>query len=84
MKNRLTPGPVTFALYILPSFLLYTFVVFVPILVAAYYGFFHWSGGTTKEFIGFENYVTLMTDQRLDRLDLRLFLRCFWNPGQLK
>lgn len=84
MKNRLNPGPVTFAIYILPSFLLYTFVVFVPILVAAYYGFFNWSGGTTKEFIGFDNYRTLLTDQRFWKaLSNNLFLIVFCVIGQI-
>ncbi len=84
MKNRLKPGPLTFAAYILPSFLLYTFIVFVPIVVAAYYGFFDWSGGTAKKFIGLENYRTLMTDQRFFKaLGNNLFLIVFCAIGQI-
>lgn len=64
MKSSLKPRPAVFAAYILPSFLLYTFVVFVPILLAVYYGFFDWSGGTKKVFIGLENYINLLKDER--------------------
>lgn len=64
MQSRIKPKPITFICYILPVFLLYTFVVFLPIILAAYYGFFDWSGGTNKTFIGFENYIHLIQDKQ--------------------
>ena len=84
MKSSLRPRPALFALYILPSFLLYTFVVFVPIVLAAYYGFFDWSGGTSKEFIGLENYVQLLHDDRFwSALGNNLFLVVVCVIGQV-
>ncbi len=84
MKSSLKPRPAVFAAYILPSFLLYTFVVFVPILLAAYYGFFDWSGGTTKEFIGWENYINLLQDTRFwAALKNNLFLVVVCVIGQI-
>jgi multiple sugar transport system permease protein/raffinose/stachyose/melibiose transport system permease protein len=45
------------------------FVIF-PVFMAAYYGFFRWKGfGPPTNFIGFQNYVTIFTDQNfLDAL----------------
>lgn len=63
MKSTVKPKRGTFFLYIFPPFLLYTFIVFVPIVLAIYYGFFEWSGGTVKTFIGIENYITLLHDK---------------------
>lgn len=84
MQNRLKPKPIVFAAYILPSFILYTFVVFVPILLAAYYGFFDWSGGTKMEFIGLGNYITLFQDERFwSALQNNLFLIIICVIGQI-
>ncbi|WP_165066495.1 carbohydrate ABC transporter permease [Marisediminicola senii] len=44
---------------------LITFVAFVifPVAIAAYYGFFSWSGyGPAVDFVGIRNYVTILTD----------------------
>ncbi|NLJ31559.1 MAG: sugar ABC transporter permease [Clostridiales bacterium] len=61
------PKSMTFVLYLLPSILLYTFIVFVPIVLAGYYGFFDWSGGVSKTFIGFQNYLGLFSDDEFKK-----------------
>ncbi|MFD1721606.1 carbohydrate ABC transporter permease [Amnibacterium endophyticum] len=39
-----------------------TFVVF-PVVAAAYYGFFRWAGyGVPTQFVGLQNYITILTD----------------------
>ncbi|GEN81397.1 carbohydrate ABC transporter permease [Actinotalea fermentans] len=39
-----------------------TFVIF-PVAMAAYYGFYKWSGyGAPTDFIGFQNYITILKD----------------------
>ncbi len=58
-------------LYMAPGVLLYSLIVFVPIVIALYYGFFDWSGGPKKNFIGLENYKELLTDN--------IFWRAFGN-----
>lgn len=84
MQNRLKPGPAVFAAYILPVFALYTFVVFVPIVLAVYYGFFDWSGGTKKEFTGLANYIALFQDARFwSALKNNLFLVAVCVIGQI-
>ena len=37
--------------------------VILPVILAAYYGFYSWSGfGTPVDFVGIRNYVTILTD----------------------
>lgn len=62
MKNKLTPPKRVMAAYLLPGIFWYTIIVFVPICLAIYYGFFEWPGGTNMTFIGFQNYVELFQD----------------------
>lgn len=48
----------TIVLFILPSAVLYVLFVFFPVIEAAYYSFFNWSGlGPLTDFIGLGNYV---------------------------
>lgn len=64
MRSTIKPKPLTFLTYILPAFLLYTFIIVVPIVMAMYYGFFDWSGGTRMTFIGLNNYMELLKDKQ--------------------
>lgn len=48
---------------VLPGLLLFLFAIFAPICLSIYYGFTDYSGMGAYEFIGIENYKTLMTDK---------------------
>ena len=61
-KYRLAPSPGVMAAYLLPSLLLFLFVVIVPIIAAAYYSTFKWPGGLIKTPIGLGNYLELLKD----------------------
>lgn len=50
-------------LYLLPGLLWYCFIVFIPVFLAAYYGFFNWSGGAKMEFIGVQNFLDVVQDK---------------------
>ncbi|SHN34664.1 carbohydrate ABC transporter permease [Gracilibacillus kekensis] len=50
------------ALTLLPTLLLYTFIVIVPIIWSSYYGFFKWSGMNEPSFIGWSNYMEVVND----------------------
>jgi len=50
-------------LALLPTLLIYTFFVIVPIFWSAYYGFFNWSGMGDAKFIGFSNYIEVVQDK---------------------
>ncbi|WP_019636846.1 carbohydrate ABC transporter permease [Paenibacillus fonticola] len=62
MNQAIRPSRKAFILYMLPGFILYTFIVFVPIVLAFYYGFFNWSGGTKMTYIGLDNFIALAKD----------------------
>lgn len=61
-KSSIAPSTKTTLIYLLPSLLLFTFIVFLPILYAIYYSQFNWMGGPNKTYIGFENFITLFQD----------------------
>lgn len=46
-----------------PAILMFLTFVILPVIMAAYYGFFRWKGyGVPTDFIGLKNYVTILTD----------------------
>lgn len=46
-----------------PAILVFIAFVIVPVLMAAYYGFFKWKGfGVPTDFVGLENYLTILRD----------------------
>jgi raffinose/stachyose/melibiose transport system permease protein len=53
----------TIALFLLPAFVLYALLVIAPVLQAAYYSGFKWSGlGTLDDFVGLENFKRAFGD----------------------
>jgi raffinose/stachyose/melibiose transport system permease protein len=48
-------------LFVLPAFLIYSFVVPIPIFKSLYYSFFDWNLLSAMRFIGLDNYVRLFT-----------------------
>ena len=54
-------------LFIFPAFLIYTAFVIVSIVWAGYYSFFDWSGVGEKVFVGFKNYIELLTQDDVFR-----------------
>ncbi|SDY48736.1 carbohydrate ABC transporter permease [Tessaracoccus flavus] len=47
-----------------PAIVMFSGFVIFPVFMAAYYGFFRWKGfGPPTDFIGLQNYVTILTDQ---------------------
>jgi raffinose/stachyose/melibiose transport system permease protein len=46
-----------------PALLVFLAFVILPVALAAYYGFFSWSGyGAATDFVGLRNYITILTD----------------------
>lgn len=64
MSNRLS-----IAIYVLPALLLVTILVFIPLILSAYYGLMKWDGIGAMEFIGLENYINGIKDEK------------FWNSA---
>ncbi|WP_105567814.1 carbohydrate ABC transporter permease [Microbacterium halophytorum] len=46
-----------------PAIVVFVFFVILPVLMAAFYGFFRWNGfGFPDDFVGFDNYVLIFQD----------------------
>ena len=46
-----------------PALVVFLAFVILPVILAAYYGFFSWSGyGPPTDFVGLRNYITILTD----------------------
>jgi len=74
MKKLYSNKLVIFSL-VLPGILVFAFAVLAPICLSIYYGFTDYSGMGTVEFIGLENYKTLIQDSTFGRALLNsLFL----------
>jgi len=65
MQNAsIRPKRFTFTLYLVPSVLLYAFMVLVPTFMALRYSFFNWSGGPKMTFVGLDNFIRLASDEK--------------------
>lgn len=51
-------------LYTLPALLLILVLVYVPIALSGYYGLMDWTGIGQMQFIGLENYINLIKDEK--------------------
>ena len=51
--------------FMAPAFILFTFVLFIPICQSVYYSFCDYNALTPPKFIGLKNYETLLTDKTL-------------------
>jgi raffinose/stachyose/melibiose transport system permease protein len=57
------PQRVELLILIGPALLVFVAFVILPVALAAYYGFFSWSGyGAAVDFVGLRNYITILTD----------------------
>ena len=71
--------------FIAPAFLLFTFVLFIPICQSLYYSLCNYDALTKPEFIGFENYRQLFLNDKTMRIALKnsLFFMVFSCVTQL-
>jgi raffinose/stachyose/melibiose transport system permease protein len=54
----------TIALFLLPALVLFLLFVIYPIFQSIYYSFFNWKGfGPAVDFVGFKNFIRIMTDK---------------------
>lgn len=52
------------ALYVLPSLLLILGIIYLPIVLTAYYGLMEWDGVSPMSFVGLDNYASLIQDAK--------------------
>lgn len=56
--------------FILPGAVLYITFMIVPLISSIQLSFFNWDGISPKQYVGFENYVTLFTNARFSKMVL--------------
>lgn len=66
-------------IFIAPAFIMFTLILFVPIIQVFYYSLCDYNALTKPEFIGLENYIDLFTDDETMRIALKnsLFFMIF-------
>jgi raffinose/stachyose/melibiose transport system permease protein len=62
-SSALRPARKYFILYLFPGIFWYAFIALWPIISAFRNSFFRWSGGPIMQFIGLQNYQTMITDE---------------------
>lgn len=62
------------ALYLFPALLLIGVLIFIPLILTGYYGLMDWDGIGAMEFIGLENYVDAIQDEKFWDSALHSFL----------
>jgi raffinose/stachyose/melibiose transport system permease protein len=65
-RSSLRPHWLIGALFLAPAFVIYVTVIIYPMIHSAWLSLFDWDGiSPTKRFVGFDNYVTLWTANRV-------------------
>jgi raffinose/stachyose/melibiose transport system permease protein len=55
---------ITITLFLLPAAVIYVLFVILPVIQAAYFGFYKWNGlGPATDFVGISNYVRILSDE---------------------
>ncbi len=58
-------------IFIAPAFIMFTLILFIPIIQVFYYSLCDYSALTKPEFVGLKNYITLFTDDETMRIALK-------------
>lgn len=60
--NKVMSNKLVIALYVLPALLLILILIFIPLILSAYYGLMDWNGIGPMKFIALENYINGIKD----------------------
>ena len=63
--NKLLQDKKAICIFVVPGFLLFTFVLFIPICQSIFYSFCNYDALTPPKFIGFKNYTMLLRDDTM-------------------
>lgn len=69
--NKLLEDKKAAVIFIAPAFLLFTLILFIPIIQVIYYSLCDYSGLTEPEFIGFKNYINLFINDNTMKIALK-------------
>lgn len=63
--NTVFSKKTTIAIFVLPTIIIFSAIVLIPIFVSSYYSLLDWNGVGKGTFIGLDNYVAMMKDPRV-------------------
>ncbi|WP_124067444.1 sugar ABC transporter permease [Clostridium sp. E02] len=69
--NKLLEDKKAAIIFVAPAFLLFTLILFVPIIQVIYYSLCDYTGLTKPEFVGFKNYINLFTSDTTMKIALK-------------
>ncbi|MFB4168419.1 carbohydrate ABC transporter permease [Virgibacillus sp. JSM 102003] len=72
--NKVMSNKLMIALYILPALLLIAVLIYIPLILTGYYGLMEWDGIGEMQFIGLENYINAVQDEKFWESALHSFL----------
>ena len=74
--DKMLRSKVSILIFMLPAFLLFTLVLFIPIVQSVYYSFCDHKGMTEPVFIGLDNYKAILSDKTFGIATLNSFIVC--------
>ncbi|QKS72970.1 sugar ABC transporter permease [Paenalkalicoccus suaedae] len=81
--NHIMSDKRVIALYTLPALLILLVLIYVPIVLTAYYGLMDWDGIGAMTFVGLENYTALLSDGMFWRSAYHSLLLALFSVGSL-
>lgn len=81
--NKVMSNKLMIALYILPALLLIAVLIYIPLALTGYYGLMQWDGIGKMEFIGLENYITAIKDEKFWESAMHSFLLALFSTLSL-
>ncbi|MBM7600062.1 raffinose/stachyose/melibiose transport system permease protein [Virgibacillus halotolerans] len=81
--NKVMSNKWIIALYVLPGLLLISVLIFIPLILSAYYGLMKWDGIGAMEFIGLENYINAIQDAKFWESAFHSFLLALFSTLSL-
>ena len=74
MMEKVLRNRISILFFILPALLIYTAIVFVPIVSSVYFSFFRWDVISPMKFIGLDNYTRMFTQDNVFGVGVRNML----------
>ncbi|WP_371017208.1 carbohydrate ABC transporter permease [Pseudalkalibacillus sp. JSM 102089] len=81
--NKVMSNKFVIALYVLPSLLLIGLLIFIPLLLSGYYGLMDWDGISAMKFIGMDNYINVIQEDKFWDSALHSFLLALFSTLSL-
>jgi raffinose/stachyose/melibiose transport system permease protein len=81
--NKVMSNKLIITMYVLPALLLVTVLIYIPIILTGYYGLMKWDGIGEMTFIGLDNYIELIQDEKFWSSAMHSFLLALFSGVSL-